>query len=210
MKEVYSLRHYVDNLLMDRDDYYDYSNKKGHRRVCDLKSLLGMGSSIRLTDDDPILCILVEILLDYFDCPPDSLGGHSGAVFFKKLCEYKNSPKVKTDGHFQYPDETVLDFFLFFLKHPLWMDSDKYTDSEKKETLSYLNTYYQTLAFWSTMRVNKDFRFYFDSDISKFAKALYFRNYLPDMDDYIYAMAMPEDIVEEFKNTYVLYDLSQL
>lgn len=34
--------------------------------------------------------------------------------------------------------------------------------------------------------------------------------YLPGMDDYIYAMAMPEDIVEEFKNTYVLYDLSQL
>lgn len=195
----------------------DDIRKNVNRRLEYLKKILPINFQTYTNSDflldDVRLCILAELVYDYFSNPCAGKSARKGRDIFFNVAEYYNCPTktLETHGHLEYTDTELNDFILFFVKNPLWKTSELYnSENERRDTLNYLNLYYQTFCFWDCAKSpNKSFRYTkqkYDSDIHKFLLALYDESQLPDMDDYIEEEAIPEEIVEEIKSKY-LYDI---
>ncbi len=158
--------------------------------------------------DDVRLCILAELVYDYFSEPIAGETDRKGREIFNDVADYYNAPTktIKQHNHIEYTDEELNALIMFFIDNYLWETSELYhSETERIETLQYLNTFYQTFYFWNYAKSSKT-KFKYDSDIYNFLMALYDEEQLPDMEYYIEEEFMPEELVENVKSSYI-YDV---
>lgn len=216
-ENIKKLSTYLIKKKMYDSDTGDDIRKNVNRRLEYLKKILP--SDLQNYDnsdfnlDDAKLCILAELVYDYFSNPCAGKSARKGRDIFFNVAEYYTCPTktLETHGHLEYMDKELNDFILFFVKNTLWETSEFYkSEDERNDTLNYLNLYYQTLCIWNCAKspcVGYEYlKQKYAPDIHKFLLALYDENKLPDMYDYIEDEAIPEEIVEEIKSTY-LYDI---
>lgn len=180
------------------------TRKNISRRLLYLRELLDLEKEDMQSDSNPILCILSELVYEYYEAPPfNYISKEQARVVFNDISTYgkpNQSATIRDHGHIKHDTEIIVDFFLYFVKSKKWEEQERYSSRQQYlDTLEYLNSFAHTITFWHNTRTDVDERFRFDSDIKQFALALYDRNKLPDAEKYMDVCEPIADIVYSVK-----------
>lgn len=115
------------------------------------------------------------------------------------IINYHEQADVKKNGHTMYSDKELRAFFYYILSYKEWTNPENYSSNKEYTTaINYLNKYFLTLNLWFVARGTPNTPYIYDGDIPLFAKALYHKRALPDMDNYITSSNICDIIVDEY------------
>lgn len=189
-----------------------YDEHRAKRAVKRLKAFLDLKNGEEKDSSDYVLCILAEIVADYYysDYPAiDSLKKDAQNWYlFDYISNYDSKPNAENNIKKDFNSVNIYQFFNYFTSHCIWLDDELYPSTESYiDTLEYLNTLDKTIFMWAVCRNSNDtLKDSFTSDIKQFALALYKREMLPDIINY---EITSDDDIELFNYSYP-YDIDEI